>query len=189
MARAPSPACRTPKEIHLENALLNGCASLRQPPGNSEACLLARCERAYSGYGQPQIFVGVYGDVVDSHFVVKMGASGASALAYEADRVAAVDVLSGGNGEAGKVAVTRADAVAVVDHYGASVASEEVGESDGAVGRSDHGRAYICRNVDAGVKGAFPVKGIDAFAERAGDLAFDGPEIGSGIGANPIRGR
>ena len=117
-----------------------------------------------------------------------MRAGGASALAYVADGVAAVDVLSGGDGEAGEVAVAGGNAVAVVEHDGASVASEEVGEGDGAVGGSDHGRAYVGGDIDAGVEGAFSVKGIDALAEGAGDLAFNGPEIGSGIGADPIGG-
>jgi len=117
-----------------------------------------------------------------------MGAGGASALANVADGVAAVDVLSGSDGEAGEVAVAGGDAVAVIEHDGASVAAEEVGEGDGAVGRRDHGRAYVGGDIDAGVEGAFSVKGIDAFAERAGDLAFDGPEIGSRVGADPIGG-
>ena len=135
-----------------------------------------------------EIFVGVYGDVVDADFVVEMGAGGASALANVADGVAAVDVLSGGDGEAGQVAVAGGDAVAVIEHDGASVAAEEVGEGDGTVGRRDHGRAYVGGDIDAGVEGAFSVKRIDALAERAGDLAFDGPEIGSRVGADPIGG-
>ena len=150
--------------------------------------LLAGGVGAYSGYRQAKIFVGVYGDVVDADFVVEMGAGGASALAYVADGVAAMDVLPGGDGEAREVAVASGDAVAVVEHDGASVAAEEVGEGDGAIGRRDHGRAYVGGDIDAGVEGAFSVKGIDAFAERAGDLAFDGPEIGSRVGADPIGG-
>ena len=97
-----------------------------------------------------------------------------------------MDVLSGGNGEAGKVAVAGGDAVAVVDHDGASVAALKVGESNEAVGRSDHGRADTRGNIDAGMEGAFSVKRIDALAEGAGDLAFDRPEVRSRVGADPV---
>src|SRR5271169_2530026 len=91
--------------------------------------LLAGSEAANLGHSQAQIFVGIYGDVVDADFVVEMGAGGASALADVADGVAAVDVLAGGYSEAGKMAVAGGDAVAVVDHDGASVAAEEIRES------------------------------------------------------------
>src|ERR1700677_3284018 len=128
------------------------------------------------------------GDVVDADFVVEMGAGGASALPNVADGIATVDVLSGGDSEAGKMAVAGGDAVAVVEHDGAPVAAEEVSEGDGAVGGGNYGRTYVGGDIDPGVEGAFSVEGIDALAERAGDLAFDGPEIGSRISAEPIGG-
>ena len=165
--------------------------SLRESPYSAQDdnfLLFAGGVATYSGYRQAEIFVGVYWDVVDSYFVVEMGASGTPARSHVTDGVATVDVLPGGDGEAGEMAVAGGDAVAVVEHDGAPVASEEVGEGDGAVGGSDHGRAYVGGDVDAGVEGAFSIKGIDALTERSGDLAFDGPEVGSGIGANPIGG-
>jgi len=48
--------------------------------------------------------------------------------------VSRADGLSGGDGEAGKMAVARGDAVSVVDHDGASVAALKVGEGHDAVG-------------------------------------------------------
>src|SRR5579862_553399 len=86
------------------------------------------------------------------------------------------------------MSVTGGDAVAVIDHDGASVSAEEVGEGDGAVGGGDDGRSDDGGNIDAGVEGAFSIKWIDTFAERAGDLAFDGPEVRSGVGADPVGG-
>ena len=43
-----------------------------------------------------------------------------------------------------------------------------------------------CADIHAAVKCAFSVKWIDALTEAAGDLAFNRPEIRSGIGAGPI---
>ena len=151
-------------------------------------CLGAGGEAAQVGDGQAEIFVGVDWGIVDADFVVEMGAGGASAEADVADGVAAVDVLSGGDGEAGEMSVTGGDAVAVIDHDSATVSAEEVGEGDGAVGGGDDGGSDNGGNIDAGVECAFSVKWIDAFAEGAGDLAFDGPEVGSGVGAGPVGG-
>src|ERR1700722_7545565 len=86
------------------------------------------------------------------------------------------------------MAVARGDAMAVIDHDGASVASEEIGEGYNAIGRRDYRRTHYGGNVDSGVECAFPVEGIDALPERAGNLTFHGPEIGRGIGANPVGG-
>src|SRR6266446_615920 len=98
-----------------------------------------------------------------------------------------MDILSGGDGEAGKMAVASGDAMSMVNHNGAAVAAQEVGESDGAVGGSDHGRADTGGDIDTGVEGAFSIKRIDAFAEGAGDLAFDRPQVRSRVGAHPVR--
>jgi len=73
--------------------------------------LLARRKPANLRHRQPQILVGVYWDIVDADFVVKMRTSRASAEADVADGVATVDILSGGDGEAGKVAVAGRNAV------------------------------------------------------------------------------
>ena len=51
-------------------------------------------ESAHVGYRQPEILVGVYRGVVDTDFVVEMGAGAASALADVSDGVSAVDTLA-----------------------------------------------------------------------------------------------
>ncbi len=89
------------------------------------------------GYGHAQVFVGVDGGVVDADLVVEVGSGGAAAEADVADGVAAVDELSGSDGEAGEVAVAGGDAVSVIDDDGASVTAEEVGEDDRAVRGGD----------------------------------------------------
>src|SRR6266853_216919 len=118
-----------------------------------------------------------------------MRACGPSAEAYVADGVAAVNVLAGGDGEARKMAVAGCNSVSVVNHDGATVAAEEVGEGHGAVRGSNHRGAHVGGNIYAGVESAFSIKWIDALAEGAGDLAFDRPEIWSCIGASPVCGR
>ncbi len=62
--------------------------------------LLARQEPANLRHRQPQILIGIHRNVVDADFVVEMRAGGASALADVAERIAAVNVLSGCDGKA-----------------------------------------------------------------------------------------
>ena len=100
--------------------------------------------------------------------------------------VAAMNVLAGGNGEAGQMSVAGRDAVSVVDHDGASVAAQEIGEGHNAVGRSNHCRSNTGGNIDTGVERAFSVKRIDALAKGAGHQAFDRPEIRSRVRADPV---
>src|SRR5947209_4130185 len=134
--------------------------------------LRARCETADVCHREPQILVGIHRSVVDAHFVVQVRTGRASAEADVADGVAAVDVLPGGDGEAGKMAVAGGDAVSVVNHDGATVAAQKISESNCAVSRSDHGRADTGGDIDTGVERAFSIERIDALAEGAGDLAF-----------------
>ena len=84
--------------------------------------------------------------------------------------------------------VAGRDAVSVVDDDGAPVASHEIGKGYGAVGRREHGLSDYGGNIHAGVECAFTVEWIDALAKRAGNLAFDRPEIRSGVGAHPVGG-
>ena len=63
----------------------------------------------------PQVFVGVYGGVVDADLVVEVGAGGAAGAAYVADDLAADDSLAGHDAESGHVGVHGGDAVAVVE--------------------------------------------------------------------------
>src|SRR5579863_5641864 len=92
-------------------------------------------EAAGVGDRHAQVFVGIDRRIVDADFVVEVRASGASAFANVADDVTAMHGLPGGHGKSGKMAVTRADAVAVIDFVGAAVATENVGKSDDSVGR------------------------------------------------------
>ncbi len=66
------------------------------------------------GDSHAEILVGIDRSVVDADFVVKMGTGGASAGADIGDGVATVNMLSGCDCEAGKVAVAGGDAVAVI---------------------------------------------------------------------------
>src|SRR5438105_15946278 len=106
------------------------------------------------GYGQAQVFVGVHWRIVDANFVVEMRASGASAEAHIADGVAAVNVLAGGDGEARKMAVAGRNSVSMIDHDGAAIAAEEVGEGHGAIRGCNHRGAHIGGNIYAGVESA-----------------------------------
>src|SRR5579872_5570644 len=107
------------------------------PPG-AGAYLAAGLEAAGVGDGHAQVLVGIDRSVVDTNFVVKVRAGGAAAGADVADGIAAMNLLAGGDGESGKMAVAGRDAVAVVEHDGLAVSAHEVGEGDNAVGGSDH---------------------------------------------------
>src|SRR5579872_5883170 len=87
------------------------------------------------------------------------------------------------------MAVTGADAVPVIDHDGPAVPAHGVYEGDQAIGRGDDLCAEAATDVDAAMKRAFTVKRVNAFAETAGDLAVDGPEIRGGVGLDPVSGR
>ena len=138
------------------------------------------------GHSEAQVLVGIHRGVVDADFVVEVRPGRASAEADVADGVAAMDVLSGGDGEARKVAEAGGDSVSMVDHNSASVAAQKISERNGAVGRSDHGRADTGGDIDTGVEGAFSIERINALAEGAGDLAFDRPEVRSSVSADPV---
>lgn len=71
-------------------------------------------EAAHVRISDAQVFVGIYRDVIDADFIVKMGTGAAAAIAHVADRIAAVDVLAGKYRKALQVAITGRDAVAVV---------------------------------------------------------------------------
>src|ERR1700674_1115646 len=114
--------------------------------------LRARREPANCTQGQPTILVGIPRGVVDAIFVVGVRPGGASAEADVADGVAAMDVLSGGDGEARKMAVAGGDAMSMVNHDGASVAAQEIGEGNCAIGRSDHRRPDTGGDVNTGVE-------------------------------------
>ena len=73
------------------------------------------------------VLIGIYRGVVDAHFVVKVGSSGASAGADVADCVTALHMLPRGDGKTGKVAVTCADTVAVIDDQGIRIRRLPIG--------------------------------------------------------------
>src|SRR5258705_7368318 len=73
---------------------------------------------------------------------MKVGAGGASAEADVAEYIAAVDVLAGGDTEAGQVSVAGGDSVAVIHRYGAAIASEEICKRYGAIGGGQDRRDY-----------------------------------------------
>src|SRR6266404_8049571 len=115
-------------------------ASLRMTVCSGE--LRSRGETAEVGYCHAKVLIRIDGRVVDSDFVVKVGAGGASAEADIAENVAAVYVLAGGNTEAGQVSVASSDSVAVIHRYGAAVASQEICKGYGAIGRGQNGLTY-----------------------------------------------
>ncbi len=83
----------------------------------AEGCVLAsRSKAAAVRDCDAEVLVGIDGGVIDADFVVKMGAGRASAFSYITNHVAAMHRLSGSHRVAGKMAITGADAVAVIDH-------------------------------------------------------------------------
>ena len=80
-------------------------------------------------------------------------------------------------------------AMPVIDHHGTAIAAHKVGEIHLAVSRSHYWLAHDRGDVHPGVKRALTVERIDAFAKRSGDRAFDRPQIGRLVGAQPISRR
>ena len=122
---------------------------------------------------------GFTGRVVDTDFVVEVGTGAAAAFADVPDGIAAMHMLSRHDRKVRQVAITGGNAMAVVDHDGPSVAAQEIGKGDHAVG-GRHDRLSVSRSdIDAAVESAFPVEGVNALAKRTGYRAFNRPEIGS----------
>src|SRR5580658_10337407 len=138
--------------------------------------------------GHAEILVGIDRGVVDADFVMKVGTSGASTGANVADRVATMNLLSGCDCEAGKVAVACGDAVAMIYHDRLAVSAQEVREGDHAIGGRDHRLAVGAANIHATVKCAFSVERVNALSEAGRDLAFNRPKVGCGVGTEPVGG-
>jgi len=99
--------------------------------------LAASPEAAAVGDGHAEIFIGIDWSVVDADFVVKVRTGGPSAGANVPDGVAAMNLLSGRNREAGEVAVAGRDTMAMIHHNGLTISAHEVHESDYAIGGRD----------------------------------------------------
>ena len=82
--------------------------------------------------------------------------------------IPAAHVLSFSDCEPGKMSVNGLNAVAVVDHHLASVPVAHSSLQDGAVRGRANRLALGGGDVNSGVEGAFPVKGIQPGAEGTG---------------------
>src|SRR5216684_115790 len=162
-----------------------GCC---QEPRAESRLLASRRKPAHVRVGHAQIFVRVDRNVVDTNFVVEVGAGAASAVPDVADGVATVYVLPGKDCKAGQMSVASRDSMAVVQGYGASVAAQEIGKLYYALCRSHHRLAVRRADVHPGVERAFAVKWINALAKRSRDRAFNRPHIRRRVGSQPVGG-
>ncbi len=76
--------------------------------------------------------------------------------------------------------------MAVIDHDGLAVSTHALAEGHTSIRRSDDLSAVTTANIHATVECAFTVEWIDPLAKAAGDLAFDGPQVGGGVRLEPI---
>src|SRR4051794_16785184 len=116
--------------------------------------------------------------------------SGASAAkSYVTDDVPALNVLSGGNGKTGEMAIPSPDAVTVVHHNCLAVSTQELSEHDSTICGSNNRLPIRGRDINPTVKSTFSVERIDAFAEGSRNRPFHRPQIGSRVGARPVGSR
>src|ERR1700733_1052446 len=148
--------------------------------------LAAGLKTAALGDDKTKILIRINRRVVNANFVVEVWSCRSSAEADITDGIAPMDVLTGGDGEAGKMAVTGGDSVAVIDHEGLAVSAHEIGERDTAIGRGDDRVAIIAADIYAAVKCPLTVERIDALTKASRNLAFNRPKIRSSVGAIPI---
>src|ERR1700683_756977 len=149
--------------------------------------LAASLEAATLRDSHTQVFVRISGLVIDGDFVVQVRSGGAPAGADVADGVATMNLLPGGDRQAGKGAAAGGEPVAVIQHDGLAISAKEVGEDDYAVGRSNHCVAVRAANINPAMKCALSVERIDALSEASCDLAFNRPEVGRGVRPEPVR--
>src|SRR3984957_11408788 len=115
-----------------------------------------------------QILIGIDRGVVNTDLVVQVRARTVARRTYIAEDVSTMDILSRNHCEAGKMGIQGLDAVAVIDDDFASVSGTEAGLHDGSIRRRPHSVALVGGDVYAGVERAFPVKWVQAGAERTG---------------------
>src|SRR5215469_5512435 len=151
--------------------------------------LASRSKPAAVRDGDAKVFVGIDRNVVDTNFVVKVRAGRAAALADITNHVAAVYALASGDRKTGKMPVTGADAVAMLNHDGLAIATQRVGQSHDAVGRRNDRGTVAGADVHAAMERAFSVERINTFSEAASHLALYWPKVWSSIGTDPIGSR
>lgn len=120
------------------------------------------------------------GHRMNAHFIVEVGAGGASRLTDVADDLAAGDVLAGNHDHGGEMSIDGMHVVTVVDDDLTAVTVLHGSAYNKSIGGGAHRRAIRSGDIDAGVEGAFPVDRIIALAEAGGYAAFKRPE-GRGI--------
>ena len=136
--------------------------------------------RGHDGRAREEV-VGVDGAAALADFVVQVGGGDAAGRAGGSDDLAHADILAGDDVDAGEVGVEGAAAAAVVDHNHPAVGAGPLGLLDDAVGGDADWSAHGGSDVDAGMEGLQPAKGIVAAAEVAEQAAVDGPKRGDGI--------
>jgi len=94
-----------------------------------------------------------------------MRTGAAAAEADITDHDAAADVQAGGNREARKVSEAGNDAVTVLKNDHSTVPAYEVGEIHDAIRGGDVWLSHRGCDIDPGMKRAFTIEWIDAFAE------------------------
>lgn len=126
-------------------------ASRREPTGMSKR--------------NAKVFMGIHRGVVDANFIVKVRAGATAAQANVSDRIAAMDVLTRGDGEAGEMAISCGDSVSVIENDGASVAPTEISEFDNAIGWRDHRLTDGGGDIYAAVECSFTIERVNPFAK------------------------
>ena len=140
--------------------------------------LAAGLETAALGDRKTKIFIRINRRVVDAHLVMEVRPGGTATEADITDRIATMDVLTGRDGKAGKMAVARCDAVAVIDDDELSVSAHEIRKGDYAIRRSHDRVAVVAANIHPAVKRALTVERVDALAEAGRYLAIHWPKVG-----------
>src|ERR1700680_455803 len=133
---------------------------------------------------QAEVLIRIDGRVVDADFVVEMRASRSSARADITNDVAAMNVLAGSCGEAGKMAVAGTNAVTMVEHDGLAITTKQVDESDDPVGRCNHLMSIAATDIYTAVEGTFTVKRINALPEAARSCPSTGQRFGAELARN-----
>src|SRR5208337_1164743 len=86
------------------------------------------------------------------------------------------------------MAVTGADAVAMIHHDRLAISAKKVRESDHAIRRRYDRVAVVAADIYTTVKCAFAVERVNALPKAARHLAFHRPQVRSGVGAVPVGG-
>ena len=115
-----------------------------------------------------QVLGRIHRRIVDADLIVQVRTGTVARRTHIAEDVTAANVLAGDDRKPGEMSVEGLHPVAVIDNYFASIPGSHAGLDDGAISGCAYRIAFVGRNIDSGMEGAFSIERIHPGAEGTG---------------------